>query len=164
MSILDLMVERVEKQKRILIFLNMSTVKMTLFLAVGMVSAFGVTIMWLSSKEEAVEDLARLKEKKHAKKKTLVDVYGDQDAIQLVRCMSKQGMGTDALADQMHRLLVTFLPDEQQMQCLSLEQQRLQGTGTEAEFCITIVFSLALSVVGAHGYRTIKRSLSVAPQ
>lgn len=85
--------------------------------------------------------------------KTVVDVFDEYDAVRFVKLVASHSTNGDTLADRVFRLLERFPPSEQQMQQMSMSQQRMQGLGNEAEFCITIVFSIAMLVVGKQGFR-----------
>lgn len=85
--------------------------------------------------------------------KTVVDVFDEHDAVRFVKLVASNSTNGDTLADRVFRLLERFPPSEQQMQQMSMSQQRMQGLGNEAEFCITIVFSIAMLVVGKQGFR-----------
>ena len=85
--------------------------------------------------------------------KTVVDVFDEYDAVRFIKLIASNSTNGDTLADRVFRLLERFPPSEQQMQQMSMSQQRLQGLGNEAEFCITIVFSIAMLVVGKQGFR-----------
>ena len=80
------------------------------------------------------------------KRTTLMDVFDEHDALRLLQCTSQAHDDADALADRFERLLSVFPPTESQLRHMALAQQKLQGTGDQYEFAITLVYSMAMFV------------------
>lgn len=76
-----------------------------------------------------------------------MDPVCTQDVVRLVRCVAHGHgsiMDADALSNRMERLLQTFPPTETTMQRLSLMQQSTAGTAGEEEFCVVLVYTIAM--------------------
>lgn len=82
---------------------------------------------------------------------TMLDVHTAKGAVRLVACLCVSDTTTSFdLASQLLRLYGRFPPSEKNMQALSLEQQRLCGTGGAEEFAVTTVYfamMMAISTV-----------------
>ena len=81
---------------------------------------------------------------------TVLDVRNAHEAILLMERLQKDGgdpqnpaNATDALVARLHALFVRFPPTEECMQYLSMEQQRLEGTGGMSEYATTTVYLVA---------------------
>lgn len=75
---------------------------------------------------------------------TLVDMRSIVRVRELVSAVVTDGDDTDAMATRLERLLRHFPPDEFVMRRLSLMQQKVSGRSDADEFCVTLVFSVAM--------------------
>ena len=83
-----------------------------------------------------------------AELRTCIDVCTPAEAVALVRALSRPRESTDDLMTRLVRLYARFAPHERCLQCMSVAQQRLEGTGGEEEVCVALLYSsmmLALS-------------------
>ena len=83
-----------------------------------------------------------------AELRTCIDVCTPAEAVALVRALSRPQESTDDLMTRLVRLYARFAPHERCLQCMSVAQQRLEGTGGEEEVCVALLYSsmmLALS-------------------
>lgn len=92
---------------------------------------------------------------------TLIDCCNEHDVVALVRALDRRD-GVDRLAPRVMRLFYAFPPDERVLRRLSLMQQRLAGVGDEREFCVVLLFSLAMQHVCEHPHR-VRVVVSVSP-
>ena len=75
---------------------------------------------------------------------TLLDPLCADDALQLVERVSTPRDAAEVLACRLLRLYRRFPPDEQTIQAMSMEQQRLSGTGGKHEFAVCTVYAAIL--------------------
>lgn len=79
----------------------------------------------------------------------LVDPVTSADALALLTCATR-GRREDDTAALMNRLVhifVAFPPRERHLRCMSLEQQRLSGTGGKDEFAVTTVYTVMMLAI-----------------
>lgn len=77
----------------------------------------------------------------------LVDPTCMADTVRLVHLISRERVGVvdaDTLASRLERIFTTFRPTERTLQRLSIMQQSVAGLGNEEEFCIVLVFTIAM--------------------
>jgi hypothetical protein len=80
--------------------------------------------------------------------RTCIDVCTPAEAVALVRALSRPRESTDDIMTRLVRLYGRFAPHERCLQCMSVAQQWLEGTGGEQELCVALLYSsmmLALS-------------------
>jgi hypothetical protein len=80
----------------------------------------------------------------------LVDPTCAADAVRLVRVIAgraSRSMDMDTLSDRLERVFRTFRPTERTLRHLSLMQQQTEGMGNEEEFCVVLLFSIAMLCV-----------------
>ena len=95
---------------------------------------------WLQRRRRAPPAFAELR--------TCIDVCTPSEAVALVRALSRPRESTDDLMTRLVRLYARFAPHERCLQCMSIAQQKLEGTGGEEEVCVALLYSsmmLALS-------------------
>ena len=76
--------------------------------------------------------------------RVLTEVRTAPDAVRLVRRLSTPSTTTEALAERLERLFLHLPPTEATMRALSQLQQRHEGEGGESEYCVALVFSIAI--------------------
>ena len=76
-----------------------------------------------------------------AELRTCIDVCTPAEAVALVRAISRPRESTDDLMTRIVHIYARFAPDERCLQCMSIAQQRLEGTGGEEEVCVALLFS-----------------------
>lgn len=70
--------------------------------------------------------------------------------MRLVRLHEREGEGADELASRLLRTFDRFPPSEANVSRLAELQKSLQGQGGVAEFCVTMVFSVASLAASRH--------------
>lgn len=81
------------------------------------------------------------------KLRTRIDVVTTKEAVTLVRALSTPEQNTDALMNRLVRMYTRFPPFDESLQCMSVAQQRLQGTGGEAEMCVSVLYSAMMLAI-----------------
>ena len=86
---------------------------------------------------------------------TMIDVRTAQEAAELLTRLhaTRADDDTDALVARLHAVYARFPPTEVSMRHLSMEQQRLEGTGGLLEYAVTTVYFVAtLSIADGRGF------------
>ena len=93
----------------------------------------------------------------------IVDPWTISDTKHLVKLLtgSDKRMDVDTLSSRLERLFQTFPPTESTLQRLSMMQQAVAGTSGENEFCVILVFSIAMLCVPRKRTYKLKRSQSL---
>lgn len=92
----------------------------------------------------------------------LVDPTSVADTVRLIRSISRDGNeDSDTLATRLERIFHTFRPTERTLRQLSIMQQTVVGQGNVDEFCVVLVFSIAMMCVCVDSDRNIRRTMSL---
>ena len=93
----------------------------------------------------------------------MLDPWSVSEARRLVRLLtaSDPRMDADTLSSRLERLFQTFPPTEATLRRLSVMQQAVAGTGGEDEFCVVMVFAIAMLCVPAKQTQKKKRARSL---
>ena len=73
--------------------------------------------------------------------RTLLDPLTSDDALSLVRLLSMPHTTSEDLSCRLLALFKRFPPDEECVQAMSLEQQRLNGHGGKEEYAVCTVYA-----------------------
>ena len=93
----------------------------------------------------------------------IIDPWSVSEARRLVRLLtaSDPRMDADTLSSRLERLFKTFPPTESTLRRLSMMQQVVSGTGGEDEFCVVMVFAIAMICVPTKKTQKPKRVRSL---
>lgn len=91
-----------------------------------------------------------------------IDAPSVESSVRLIRAISRRTDDLDTISQRLETYMTTFPPHENMMRRLSLHQQRVANTRGEEEFCVTLVFTIAMLCI-EHTRRTRLSRAQSAP-
>ena len=94
---------------------------------------------------------------------TCFDAPSVESSVQLIKKLSRPSDDLDTISQRLEKYLAVFPPHERVMRRLSIHQQCVANTKGEEEFCVTLVFAMAMLCIEHAHRRRVTHTRSAPP-